>query len=64
VQKEGKTFNGQLASGDLFWGSKSSAASVLPKEEKEVMLDKDVGRKRVGDDKEPVPTRSASQDPL
>jgi hypothetical protein len=58
VQKSGKTSDGQLASGNLF-----GAASVLPKEEKEVMLDKVVVSKRVGDEKEPVPTRSAPQDP-
>ena len=45
-------------------GEKSCAASVLPKKEKELMLDKVVVRKLVRNEKEPVPTRSAPQDPL
>ncbi len=64
VGKEGNTLDGQLASGDLFGGAKRCAERVLPKEEKEVMLDKVVVRKCEGDKKEPVPTRSAPQDPL
>ena len=56
------TVNWRLAT--FFGGAKRCAERVLPKEEKEVMFDKVVVRKREWDKKEPVPTRSAPQDAL